>query len=75
MKQRKNLYLSREAIARGQQLALETGKTLSAIVEAQLLAVPSMVSQPDDYWPGPHLRPLARPGDPRSNYLKLKHGA
>ena len=75
MKQRKNLYLSREAIARGEQLALEMGKTLSAIVEAQLLAVPSATSHTEDYWPGPPLKPLARPGDPRSNYLKHKHGA
>ena len=74
MKLRKNLSLSAESVARGRQLAVETGKSLSAIIEAQLLAVPSDTSEPEDYWSGPALKPLSRPGDARSAYLKRKHG-
>jgi hypothetical protein len=75
MKLRKNLSLSPESVARGRQLAAEAGKSLSAVIEAQLLAAPSAGRAVEDYWPGPALKPLSRPGDPRSAYLKRKHGS
>ena len=75
MKQRKNLTLSSKAVARGEQIAAETGKSLSAVVEAQLMAIPAPGAKGEDYWPGPALKPLARRGDRRSLYLKRKHGA
>lgn len=75
MKLRKNLSLSAESVARGRQLAGESGKSLSAVIEAQLLAAPSVGAGADDYWPGPALKPLSRPGNPRSAYLKRKHGS
>ena len=56
-------------------LAAETGKSLSAVIEAQLLATPSAAGVGDDYWPGPTLKPLSRPGDARSTYLKRKNGS
>jgi hypothetical protein len=74
MKQRKNLLLSREAIARGEQLARETRTSLSAVVEAQLLDAPFPGAQPAEYWSGPALKPLARPGEARARYLRRKHG-
>ena len=40
MKQRKNLTLSSKAVARGEEIAAETGKSLSAVIEEQLLAAP-----------------------------------
>ena len=75
MKLRKNLLLSSEAVARGRQLAAESQKSLSAVIEAQLLAAPSGHGKGDEYWPGPALKPLSRPRDARSAYLKRKHGA
>lgn len=74
MKTRKSLLLSREAIARGEQLAAERGQTLSAVIEAQLLAAPFSTDGPVHYWCGRPLRALKRPGDPRGTYLKRKHG-
>jgi hypothetical protein len=75
MKQRKDLLLSREAIARGEQLAQESRRSLSAVVEAQLLGAPCPGPQPEEHWPGPALKPLARPGDARARYISRKHGA
>ncbi len=75
MKQRKNLLLSPEAIARGEQLAQETRSSLSAVVEAQLLNAPCPGAEAEDYWGGPALKPLPRPGDARAKYLRRKHGA
>jgi len=75
MKLRKNLSLSPESVARGRQLAAETGRSLSAVIEAQLLATPSAAGAGDEYWPGPALKALSRPGDARSAYLKRKHGS
>ncbi len=75
MKLRKNLSLSPESVAKGRQLAAETGKSLSAVIEAQLLATVSTAAVGEDYWPGPALKPLSRPRDPRSAYLKRKHGS
>ena len=74
MKRRKNLSLSPEAIARGEQIAAETGKSLSAVIEDQLLAIPAPRAAQEDYWPGPPLKPAGRRGDPRGEYLKRKHG-
>jgi hypothetical protein len=75
MKLRKNLSLSPESVARGRQLAAETGTSLSAVIEAQLLAAPSAADARDDYWPGPALKALSRPADSRGAYLKRKHGS
>jgi hypothetical protein len=74
MKRRKNLFLSAKAVARGEQIALETGRSLSAVVEEQLLAIPAPGVENEDYWPGPPMKPVSRPGDPRFEYLKRKHG-
>ena len=74
MKLRKNLSLSKKAIARGEQIAAETGKSLSAIVEEQLLLVPLPGGNAQDYWSGAALKPVRRPSDKRMHYLKRKHG-
>ena len=77
MKVRKNITLSKEAVARGERLAAERATSLSQIIEDQLLAVPVQgggLEAVTDYWPGPGLKPLPRAGDPRSAYLKRKHG-
>ena len=50
------------------------GKSLSAVIEAQLLAAPSAGALEGDYWHGPALKPLSRPGDACGAYLKRKHG-
>ncbi len=73
-KLRKNLSLSPEAVARGRQLAAEAGKSLSAVIETQLLTAPSAKNEQNDYWPGPAIKPLARTGDVRGAYLNRKHG-
>lgn len=74
MKHRKVLSLSDKAIARGEQLAAESGKSLSAVIEEQLLAIPSVDAKSEDFWSGPALKPLRRPGDARYDVLKRKHG-
>ena len=73
MKRGKNLSLSPKAIARGEQIAAEKGKSLSAVIEEQLLAMPSPDVKQEDYWRGPPLKPVARLGDPRAEYLRRKH--
>jgi len=73
MKRRKNLSLSPRAIARGEEIAAETGKSLSSVIEQQLLAIPTPGTRAEDYWSGPALRPIERPGDQRAAYLKRKH--
>jgi len=75
MKLRKNLSLSTESVAKGRQLAAETGKSLSAVIEAQLLATVSTAGVGGDYGPGPPLKPLSRPRDARSACLKRKHAS
>jgi hypothetical protein len=75
MKLRKNLSLSAESVAKGERIAAETGKSLSAVIEAQLLAAPSGDDTVGDYWSGPALKPIVRRGDPRGAYLKRKHGS
>jgi len=74
MKQRKSFSLSDKAIARGEQIAAETGKTLSAVIEEQLLAIPSAHAGSEEFWPGRALKPVKRPGDARCEFLKRKHG-
>ncbi len=74
MKHRKSFSLSHQAIARGEQLAAETGKSLSDVVEEQLLAIPSAAAGPEEFWPGRALKPIKRPGDARHEFLKRKHG-
>lgn len=74
MKRRISLSLSAKAVARGEQIAAETGKSLSAVVEAQLLAIRSPEATMEEFWPKPALKPIRRPGDARYEYLKRKHG-
>jgi hypothetical protein len=74
MKRRKNLFLSAKAIARGEEIAAETGKSLSAVVEEQLLTSPSPTVEPEEFWPAPALKPIKRANDPRYHYLKQKQG-
>ena len=74
MKRRKNLSLSPKAIARGEQIAAEQGKSLSGVIEEQLLAIRTVEGKEEDYWDGPALKPLARSEDKRAEYLKRKHG-
>jgi len=73
MKRRKSLSRSTRAIARGEQIAVEAGKSLSKVVEDQLLTIPSPEALHEDYWPGPALKPVRRPGDARYQFLKRKH--
>ena len=74
MKRRKILSLSDQAIAHGEQIAAETGQSLSAVIEAQLLAIPSAHAKPEEFWPGRALKPVKRLGDARHEFLKHKHG-
>ena len=74
MKQRKSFFLSDLAIAHPVQFAAETGKSLSAVIEAHLLAIPSVHTGGEEFWPGPTLKPVKRPGDARHEFLKRKHG-
>ena len=71
MKQRTNITLSPKAVAAGKKLAALHGTSLSALVERQILAG---LAELDDehYWPVVG-RPVARPGDPRYEYLRKKH--
>ena len=71
MKVRKNLLLSKDAVACGERQAVSKGTSLSAIVEKKLLAGDSMESP--DYWDKP-TKPISRPGDPRFEHLRGKHG-
>jgi hypothetical protein len=74
MKQRKSFSLSDKANARGEQVAAETGKSLSAVIEEQLLAIPSAHVASEEFWPGRALKLVKRPGDARYEFLKRKHG-
>ena len=74
MKRRKSFFLSDKAIARVEQIAAETGKSLAAVVEEQLLAIPSANAGPEEFWPGRALKPIKRSGDSRCEFLKRKHG-
>ena len=74
MKRRKILSLSDQAIARGEQIAAESGKSLSAVIEEQLLAIPSAHAGSEEFWPGLALKPVKRPSDARYEFLKRNHG-
>lgn len=74
MKRRKTVSLSTQAIARGERIAAEAGKTLSAVIEAQLMATPPAGDSTEEFWPGPALKPVKGGGDPRYEFLKRKHG-
>ena len=74
MKARKNLYLSVEAVARGERLARRSQTSLSDLVEQQLLQIPEVSGSEEEFWSGPALRPRLRKHDPRSEYLSSKHG-
>lgn len=74
MKVRKNVSLSRQAVAAGETLAAEQGLDFSALVEKQLAAAPRISgSGIEDYWEGPALKPIRRRGDARHEYLQRKH--
>jgi len=73
MKARKNLYLSVEALARGEHLAKGSQTSLSELVEKQLLQIPEMPGANEDFWTGPALRPLRRKNNSRTAYLIRKH--
>jgi len=75
MKARKNLYLSVEAVTRGERLAQTSQTSLSDLVEKQLLQIPEMPGTQEDFWNGQALKPLRRKHDPRSEYLSRKHGS
>lgn len=72
MKLRKNLLLDANAVARGERAAHERNLSLSALVEKHLLSIPTLAEE-TEFWPGPPGKPLKRPGDPRSEYLRRKH--
>ena len=74
MKARKNLYLSVEAVARGERLAKGSQTSLSEVVEKQLLQIPEVPGGKEEFWTGPALRRLRRKNDPRADYLARKHG-
>jgi len=73
MKTRKNLLLSKDAVAKGERLAALRATSLSRIIEEQLLSITIDQSEEEEYWVGPPLQPIARPGDRRHEYLKRKH--
>jgi hypothetical protein len=70
----KNLYLSVEAVARGERLAKGNQTSLSELVEKQLLQIPEVPGGNEEFWTGPALRRLRRKHDPRGEYLARKHG-
>jgi hypothetical protein len=67
MKARKNLYLSVEAVARGERLAKGSQTSLAEVVERQLLQIPEVPGDNEEFWTGPALRPLRRKNDPRED--------
>jgi hypothetical protein len=70
-KQRKNLLLSRSAVSRGERAARELNLSLSGLIEKHLLSLPGR-GEEEDYWPET-LRPVARRGEKRFDYLRDKH--
>jgi hypothetical protein len=74
MKVRKNLYLSVEAVARGERLAKGSQTSLSELVDKQLLQIPEVPGRNEEFWTGPALRPLRRKNYLRADYLARKHG-
>jgi hypothetical protein len=72
MKIRKNITLSRQAIANGERLAKKRGASLSALLERHLLSLGNESEESEHYWPEAG-RPIPRPGDARYEYLRKKH--
>lgn len=73
MKVRKNLYLERASVARGEALAKEQGIALSAWVEQQLAHAANVPLKEEEFWEGPALKPIRRAGDARHDYLQEHH--
>ena len=73
MKVKKQLCLSKRAVAQGELLAREQGIKLSALVEKQLLAASGQPLAEEEFWPGPALKPIRRAGDRRHDYLRKHH--
>jgi hypothetical protein len=73
MKRRKTFLLSEDAIARPEQFAARSGKSVSPVIEEKLLGIPLSISSNDEFWPGPALQPKRRTGDAKFEYLKRKH--
>ena len=71
MKIRKNITLSRKAIAIGERAARKRGASLSALVERHLLSLGNEADEPE-YYCAFH-KPVPRPGDARYEYLMRKH--
>jgi hypothetical protein len=71
VKIRKNITLSRKAIANGERAAKRRGASLSALVERHLLSLGHEAGDAEHYCP--QLTPVPRPGDARYEYLQKKH--
>ena len=71
MKIRKNITLSREAIASGERAAKKRGASLSALVEKHLISLGHETDESEHYC-SPH-QPVPRPGEARHEYLMRKH--
>jgi hypothetical protein len=71
MKIRKNITLSKQAIASGERAAKQRGASLSALVERHLLSLANAPEASDHYCQ--QHRPIPRPGDARYEYLTRKH--
>ena len=71
MKIRKNITLSRQAIANGERAAKKRRASLSALVERHLLSLGNEADESEHYCP--QHKPVPRPGDARYEYLIRKH--
>ena len=71
MKIRKNITLSRQAIASGERAAKKRGASLSALVERHLLSLGNATEEAEHYCR--QHKPIPRPGDARYEYLMRKH--
>jgi hypothetical protein len=72
MKIRKNITLSRQAIASGERAAKKRGASLSALIERHLLSLANDAKESRHYCP--QLKPVPRAGDARCEFLRKKHG-
>lgn len=71
MKIRKNITLSKQAIASGERAAKKRDTSLSALVERHLLSLADVPEESEHYCP--QRKPIPRPGDARYEYLLRKH--
>ena len=74
MKARKNLYLSVEAVARGERLAKGSQTSLSELVEKQLLQIPEVPGGNGRVLDWPGVAPVATEERSPGYYLARKHG-